>query len=189
MIPQIVFEYSWIYDDHWRKLYPKDYPSATKIFRYLNVIRKDWEKISKKVLIEISVSSRLKWKEKRIKCYVVGKCDPFSEPLTIHVFMKKSLFIDVLIHELIHQIFIQNMDTIDTYFSNMNKKYPKESITTRIHIPLHAIHKNIYLKLFNQERLNRDIAFCKRHPDYRRSWEIVENEGYENIIKNLRWKK
>ena len=57
---------------------------------------------------------------------------------------------------------------------------------TKNHIFVHALHKEIYLKLFDEKRLKRDIEKCQKHEDYKRAWEIVEKEGYKNIIKEFR---
>ena len=57
---------------------------------------------------------------------------------------------------------------------------------TNSHILLHAVHKEIYLRLFDEKRLKRDIKKCQKYKDYKRSWEIVEKEDYENIINEFR---
>jgi hypothetical protein len=50
---------------------------------------------------------------------------------------------------------------------------------------LHAFHSHIYLKFFDEERLKQDIKRVKKLKDYRKSWEIVEREGYEKIINEF----
>jgi len=100
---------------------------------------------------------------------------------------RKGDFIDTLTHELIHQIHIQNGKKVNELQKNyIPKKYPNESQLTSNHIFVHAIHKKIYLSLFNKTRLNRDIKRCEKSPDYKRAWEIVEKEGYENLINKFR---
>jgi cephalosporin-C deacetylase-like acetyl esterase len=39
------------------------------------------------------------------------------------------------------------------------------------------------LKFFNEKRLKRDIEQISFLPDYKRAWEIVQNDGYKNIIR------
>ena len=69
-----------------------------------------WRKDEEKLLKELADISGLRWQEKSMACYVVGRCIPFSDPLTIKVYKELPLnyFVDVLTHELIHQLFTQN---------------------------------------------------------------------------------
>lgn len=199
MMPKIIFRYSGIYDEHWKQIaihnpYFKQirkskYPSSKEILAYVKSIKILWKKYEKPLLKELSKISKLKWKSKRIICYIVGFCRPFSEPLTIPIYPKnKEFFIDVLTHELIHQNFIQlgnNKKSAKAwrYFFN---KYKKESFTTIIHIPLHAIHYNIYKKLFKEERIKIDVQTSQQRIDYKKSWDIVLKEP-EKILEE--WRK
>ncbi len=189
--PKIIFKYSWIYDQNWKewiKLYSKKkkkYPSIKKILNYIEKIEKLWKKEEKKVLTELSRISHIKWKEKSIICYVVGRCRPFSCPLTMPVYEKyPDYFIDVLIHELIHNLFMQDYEKIEKAWKYFQRKYKSESITTRCHIVLHALHSHIYLKFYGKKRLKRDIKALPIQ-DYRKSWEIVQKQGYQNIINEF----
>ena len=65
------------------------------------------------------------------------------------------------------------------------RKYKNETLNTKIHIQVHAIHSHIYLKFFNKKRLERDVKLISHLKDYKRAWEIVQKEGYENIIKEF----
>ncbi len=191
LLPKIIFKYSWIYDQHWRGIYKKskDYPSEKEINNNIKKIEKLWRKDEKKILRELSVISGLSWKEKSITCYIVGKCIPFSDPLTMKVYKEFPLnyFIDVLTHELIHQLFIQNEDIqkLNKAWNYFHRKYKKEEFNTIIHIPVHAIHSHIILKYFGEKRLKREIESLNRFPDYKKSWDIVKEEEYQKIIKEF----
>ncbi len=183
MIPQIDFRYSSIYDD---RLFRKDkevYPSVNEILEYGNEIEKSWSKICKKVLESLQKSSGLKWKEKNIICYLVGTTRPFSDPLTIGIYKDKETFFDNLIHELTHRLIEQNKGLV---LKQLREKYKSESILTQNHILLNAILYKTYLEIFSQERLKQMIERDKNHPDYTRAWQIVEDEGHENIIKEFK---
>ncbi len=196
MIPKIEFVYSWIYDSLFEENFKKNpphfaptkYPSPEKIREFIKEIEPLWRKHENKVLKELSRVSGLKWKEKEIKAYVVGVTYPFSDPLTLPKYKDKNWFIDNLIHELIHQLFIQkgNLEISNNSWDFIDKKYKKESQKTRIHIPLHAIHKSIYLKFFGKKRLMIEQKFMKKHKDYHNSWQIVNKEGHENIINEFK---
>lgn len=185
--PKIIFRYSWIYDQIWKEALSekkrKKYLSPRKVLNYIKKVEKLWRKEEKKVLQELTRITRLKWGVKSITCYVVGKCKPFSDPLTMLVYEKyPDYFIDVLTHELIHQLFIQNEKKLEKSWYYIWRKYKEETDNTKIHIPLHAIHSHIYYKFFNEKRLKRDIKFISFLPDYKKSWQIVQKEGYKNII-------
>lgn len=190
--PRIVFKYSWIYDKNlreWMKAYKKrkfSPPSEDKIKKYIPTIEKLWRKDEKKVLTELSKVTGLKWESKQIICYVVGNCVPFSDPLTMPVYSKHpNYFIDVLIHELIHQLFTQpgNQKKLEKSREYIFKTYRNESFTTRIHIALNALHTHIYLKFYGKKRLKRDYEWIKWLPDYKKSWDIVKKEGYQSILQ------
>jgi hypothetical protein len=191
MIPKIIFKYSWIYDQNWKewiKIYRRvdKYPTERQILDYIKKVEKLWRKYEKKILKELSTITGLKWRSRFICCYVVGRCIPFSDPLTLPVYEKKQdYFIDTLVHELIHQLFTQNSEKLRKAWKYIERKYKNESFKTRIHIPLHAIHAHIYLKFFGEEKLRRDVEAISFLPDYKRSWEIVQQEGYKKIIQEF----
>ena len=155
-------------------------------------MEREWNNHSEKILKAIAKISGLKWQEKIIKCYfVTGYTTSFSDPLTIKIWAKgkyktKTKFIDIITHELIHQIFIQNFPQAKRPFFNTIKKYEKEKKFTINHILLHAIHKEIYLTLFSRQRLSNDIRECKRNPQYARAWEIVELESHKKLIQEFK---
>lgn len=190
--PKIIFKYSRIYDRIWKEnLIAKRkrvriYPSSQKIINYTKKVEKLWRKDERKILRELSKITRLSWKSKFIYCYVVGQCIPFSDPLTMPVYRKyPDYFIDVLVHELIHNLFVQNHEKTKAAWRYFERKYRKEPQKTRIHIPLHAIHSHIYLKFYSEKRLKRDVEFINRFPAYKKSWRIVQKEGYQNIVREF----
>ncbi len=161
------------------------YPSDKKIRDYIKKIEPKWRKIEKSVFSEISKITGLKWNQKEVICYVIGFGRPFSDPLTMKLFDNKDDFIDTLVHECIHQIQVQNKDVNKRWVKYIAKKFPKESRVTRNHIFIHAIHERIYLKLFSEKRLQHEKDIRTKE-DYIRAWEIVEEEGADNLIKTLR---
>jgi hypothetical protein len=187
-IPKIIFRYSWIYDRNWRewiKLYPRmvamPYPEEKETKQAIKKIQKIWSKKEKMILFEIAKIAGLTWREKEIICYVVGKARGFSDPLTIGIKKNDPDFaVDTLVHELIHQVFLQNENkkSVRDMLKKLKKNYPAESRVTRIHIVIHAVHKKIYLKFFSQERLDLDKWRCEKNPEYKKAWEIVEKDGY-----------
>jgi len=188
LIPKIIFKYSWVYDEIWKNKFGADgYPSSKQILSYIKRAERLWRKDENKVLTELSKISGLQWKSKFISCYVVGWCVPFSDPMTLPIYKYIDYFVDFLIHELIHNLFTQkgNLDKSKKSWGYFYRKYNKETETTIIHVPLYAIHSRIYLKFYNKKRLNKDMKLMKYLPDYKRAWDIVQKEGYNEIIKEF----
>ena len=195
MIPEIEFRYSEVYNNMYHENYTKKdeekwgkYPSSKKIHSMLKNREKVWNKHGKKILNEIEKISGFKWKEKKIICYIVGKTLPFSDPLTMSLENNNIEFIDTLTHELIHQVQIQNEDKFNKAWKGyIVKNFKKENYNCKTHIFLHAIHKEIFLKLFEEKRLEKEIELSKKFPvGYYRSWQIVNKKGHENIIKDFK---
>ena len=194
MIPKITFRYSSVYDRRYRnskglrkKMEEKgiEYPSEKKIRNYIKKVEPEWRKVEKKVFSEISRLTGLKWNKKEVICYVIGYGQPFSDPLTMKLFDNKNDFIDTLTHECIHQIQVQNMKVNKRWREYIGKKYAKENRVARNHVFIHAIHEKVYLKIFGEKRLKHELKIRTKE-DYIRAWEIVKEEGADNLIKVLR---
>lgn len=196
MIPKIDFKYSYVYDDLFRNSpdlkkilikQNKKYPSASEIIEFMNNIEIVWKTEGNKILKEMSNISGIKWKIGNISCYVVGVCRPMSDPLTIKICNDITHGIDILTHELIHQLQSTISDKKwDKWQKYLDEKYPRETKTTKDHVLLNAIHMALYLQLFGADRLMRDMWNSKVSNDYKRSWEIVEKEGPDKIVTKFR---
>jgi len=185
---KIAFRYSWIYDQMWKtslnngSMMPDKYPSPKEIQKYMGLQKIKWAKCESKILLEISKITGLDWQESQIYCYVVGAGRAFSDPLTVPMKPDKN-FIDTLVHELIHQVQIQNAKRLSKSYAALKAKYSKESIITINHIILFAVYMKLYLKLFGKKRLQKNRPM--KNQEYVRAWEIVEREGFENILKEF----
>lgn len=194
VLPKITFVFSSVYDEHFRDFirlkFPQffdAYPSREEIDCHIEKVEKVWREIGEDVLSEMTFASNMSWDTELIPCYVVGNCVPFSDPLTIKVYKNPDRFIDTLVHELIHQLFTQkcNHHKMRSFYERIEGDHGAEATKTRIHIPVHALHTHLYLKLFTREKLDKDIETSSQNIEYKRAWEIVNADGYENIIKIL----
>ncbi len=190
--PNVNFCYSTIYDQQCRaafELLPKQersYPDSKTIMIFMRRLEKEWRKNERAVFHAIQLFSGIQWTVKQHTCYVVGSGIPFSDPLTMPVFASHapiSYASDVLCHELIHRNFIEPLfqDRWRKAFLTLRKQYPKDTKNVLVHVLVHAIHEQIFLQLFSEERLKRDKRIMSVHPDYRRAWEIVEKVGAKKI--------
>ena len=152
-------------------------------------LEKEWRKNELNVFNAIQKYSGVRWTVREHICYMVGSCDPFSDPLTMPVFAPKvsiGYVSDVLCHELIHRNLIEPAFSTGwrRAFAKLKKHYPKDTENTLVHVIVHAIHEQIFLNLFSVERLKHDKRIMRVYPDYRRAWEIVEKIGAQKIIES-----
>ena len=193
VIPRIDFEPSFIYDRVWKELLVrtrsgKDYPSREEIFAYTRKMKAYWNKKKRGILEEMALVTHLKWRRTEIPCFVVGaprfaSFSAFSHPLTMHIQdyqENPELFLKRLIHELVHNLFIDNPDLWPEDY--LDKKYGPESFDTKAHILVYALHVHIVDKYLNKKK---NIVHTAEKHGYTRAWEIVKKEGYKNIIHDF----
>lgn len=160
-----------------------------KTSEYIGKVEKSWRKDENKVLAELSKITGLKWKEKSLICYIVWLCKGMSLPLTVRVYDDTNDFVDSLIHELIHYLLVDgNNSELSMKARNyFNKRYRDENQNVIHHILLFAIMQHVYLRFYNMERLERHANIHRQFSsDYARAWQIVQKEGYQNIIREFR---
>lgn len=189
----VKFRFSPIYNNQYRTTFEntlkhdRPYPDEKTIMTFLRRLETEWQKNEREVFRAIERYSGIKWTTKEHVCYVVGSGTPFSDPLTMPVFAPQAPIeyaSDVLCHELIHRNLIEPMfdSRWKKVFAKLKKKYPKDNENTLVHVIVHAIHEQIFLSIFSEDRLKRDKRIMSVHPDYHRAWEIVEGAGAKKII-------
>jgi len=187
MMPKIEFVYSFQYADRFRQMpitkeylskRGEKYPTPKKIRSFIKRIKKIWTREGQKVLREISKISRLKWKEKEIKCYIIWIGRALSSPLTIKVTNSPNELIDTLTRKLIHQIQSQNYEKFKNWLEYIADEYKEEKFRTQNHILLHALHKKICLSLYNKRRL-KNLIKSGSIPNYK------NKKTSEEIIKKF----
>ena len=90
----------------------------------------------------------------------------------------------LVFHELMHHY------TRDVYArSRLREKYASEQLVTRNHLHVLALEKLVLLKLDRRDDLALlDKIYRGRAPNdpYRRAWEIIEVEGYDALVSELK---
>jgi len=137
--------------------------NLTNIKEWTRGFEKEWRKHERKILNKIEEYSGIKWKEDKIKCYVVGNSPiSISSPLTIPIFKNKRVALKCLVHELIH-----------VNIAGVNKPLlspkSKEAQTFR-HIGLYLIYNQIMKKFFPGEKIY--LRSELENPRYKKAIEI-----------------
>lgn len=173
---EIVFKYS-------KQLEERLNPGASlvpiqNIHTKLKELEAFWMESGSSIQIFLKKITGFDFKEVKIFCYL-NTGYSFSDPLTIKMEDSQRMK-DNLVHELIHQLFIQN-NIPGTLFEEKWKKYwqafPEEHSIVKSHVLLHSIHYLLAKELFD-----RDISFDSKREAYVRSWQIVMEKGPKNII-------
>jgi len=191
MIPKLDFVYSRIYDAAFHYYTKRDYKnSEARIQGHIRILRTKWAKIAYETLNLISRVSGLKWKRKEICCYVVRGLDwDFADPLTINMNNDVEGTIEVIIHELCHNIIFQNQQLVSRRqkTSRIWKKYRREHFVVKEHILSEAIQELVMKRLYGEDKTARIIDSYRTEgwKWHYRAFKIVEREGAENIIKEL----
>lgn len=198
-LPKIRIKDAWLLrmnaSAHIHKLYAKkDEPLADDewMARKVKSYQKAWKPFEEKILTSICDVLDLRFNQNIINVYIAPWFFAFSEPLVIGVTRGSDEFIDTLTHELIHRLLTDSNKTpedltrISDEWKNLFGK--NHSFNTLVHIPVHAVHKYIYLDVLKDpSRLKRDYEKDRNGPDdYIKSWDYVNRIGYRKIIKQLR---
>lgn len=121
-----------------------------------------------------------------IDVFIVGFVrHAISTPTIISSTKDNSEFIDILIHELLHRLISDNVQKTKTGGILLNL-FPNETLLCRNHIVLNAVLKKIYINFFrSQEKITEVIKRDQNMPDYKRAWELVDQNSEDVIIKKF----
>jgi hypothetical protein len=172
-------------------------PTKEKILERVKERKKEWRKYEKQILVAICEITELEFERNVIDVNIISGCPrDTSLPLIISSHNPIEQFVNTLTHELIHKLFSDSFSLkkiSKTFFQEM---FPNETKTVQNHIMVHAILKYIYLDVLkDKNKLDKNLEKSKKHAinknipnDYARSWEIVEEKGYLNLIEDFRKK-
>lgn len=150
--------------------------------------RMTWHPLETQILTGMQNCYGLQFYKSVIDVYVAPWIRAMSSPLIMNFKYDTDKFIDVLTHELCHVLLndntlIKNPRKLGQIYSQL---YPDEDLLTRNHIWIHAGLKYIFLDVLGSpSRLERDIQDHQDSPGYKRAWEIVERDGYKELITQL----
>lgn len=149
---KVSFEYAGIYDEvlsemSRKKLEPNQSKEAEEITKRFKMY---WQIKEKKIISSIEKNSKLKFKRKEIKCYFVNHLayHAISNQLTIRISGTMEDMRDILIHELIHNIFIDNEKQV---IPLIKRTYEDEDFSFKIHVPVLLIERAVTEQIFGQK--------------------------------------
>ncbi len=149
-----------------------------------------WSQYETQILEAIHRITDLQFTSSRIDVHVIKNFwRPFSRPLVISAKCDPDEFIDVLTHELIHMLFVQNAAKIDVVqaWSDMYPDIQEQKI--RSHVVLHAIHKIIYfdeLKAPYRYERNYTRNTTSGSGGYVAAWDRVAKDGHKETIEKFK---
>lgn len=123
-----------------------------------------------------------------------------SSPLILNFRPDPDLFIDKLTHELLHVLQNDNMTYQAASYSSTASQvklveewqqlFGDHSRLALVHIPLHALHKYIYLDVLKEpQRLERELDLLQKSPtakEYIVAWNYVNEHSYKDIIEKIK---
>ncbi len=154
-------------------------PSIDDVKKKVLVFREAWAMHEDAVLQGIADVSGLQYLRSHHDVYIVsGTPRDMSDPIIIKSRYEPDEFVYTLVHELLHRILVLN---------KVSNKYSTETQTVRDHIHVFAILTYVYLDILHaQERFAISRKQAIVGGEYERTWQIVEQEGYMNLIERLK---
>lgn len=200
MIPKITFNWSSIYQESIHLPGGTSYDreeSERTVRAFVEKVSDLWRPVERRVLEHMATLTNLSWKKDEIVCYIVrlSTFGPLSDPLTIPIERRTksgsseltvARFLYVLVHELVHNLLNQNERDLVRYWRGLHQKYPKENPTTVVHVPVHAILKEVYGTCFGSDALEEAIEIDLLYPSYRAAWALVEKETSAAVLQDFR---
>jgi len=179
------------------KLYAQewgDMPSREQCEEWTENYRKEWAKYEDKILPALTKALGVYFRQSIIDVHTVPGIRDMSDPIIMNFMTDADEFVDRLTHELVHKLLTDNTayslndtDKPTWLGDEWQKLFGDHDFDALIHIPVHAIHKYIYLDVLKEpERLQRDIASTKDNEPYAAAWQYVNDHDYIKIIADLK---
>lgn len=144
-----------------------------------------WKEYGEKIESTFKEISRLSFKSGLIKCYL-NSTSSLSDPLSLKIEDTANMY-DNLIHELSHIILSENNVGDTKGWKELQEDFKNEHPATRAHLLIHSIHSLITKKLFPQRMSH--IENYSQWDSYKRSWEIVNQIGAQELIDKYLFNK
>jgi hypothetical protein len=158
-------------------------PSKLVVDSHIKMYQKECDKYGNKILKAMCQATGLAFERNQIDVHVVsGNPRPFSRPIVIKSRYTNVEFLNVITHELIHCLFVDNQ-----HKRGFSVKYSHKDAIVCSHVVLYAVMNYIFLDvlkrpdMLNIPKISSDSN--KTAISYSRAWDIMEKEGYKELIK------
>ena len=160
---------------------------SNKLQETIRDYQKAWEKSGNKLLNRLQEVTGLIFAQNYIDVYIIDSESKraISNPMILPASLSIQEFTFCLTHELTHRVTSDNTSGVN-WHTRAQKLYPAEEVLVANHIMIYAILEVTYIQLDRREALEFGIKSSQDSPAYKRAWEIVKQEGGQNIIKKLK---
>lgn len=193
-LPEIRIKFGWLLyntiskdvDEARKRIDEGTFPTEESIRKKVEVFKEVWKPKEGVILSGMTEALGLTFYQSCVDVFITPFKNPISDPIVIPPKFDSDLFVDVLTHELFHCLLSDNVENIP-YKEILLKEYPEEQPLVQNHVFLHAGLKYVYLDVLKEpSRLDRDIERHLNASGYNRAWEIVEKEGYNELIERFK---
>lgn len=156
-----------------------------------------WDQYESTLLQAMQISLGVSFYRQVIDVSLAPYFVPHSDPLIINFRYIPDRFLDILTHELIHVLLTDNsvhqnrsLRPRVNLLNEWKKIFGEQTNSVLAHIPVHALHKHLYLDVLHApERLERDVEAARKSPTgnaYAAAWDYVNSHNYMEIVNALR---
>ncbi|MDD5331806.1 MAG: hypothetical protein PHE43_03215 [Candidatus Nanoarchaeia archaeon] len=152
---------------------------------YLHDVENFWKNEQKPIIETIQKVAGMRFRND-INCYLVK--DMFyvalSHPFTLkkeHDFEKLKA---IMIHELIHILFVQNEKAAKEMIHILNEKYPRRDIVFKSHLPLFLIEKKVIETLYGKGFMKKVMEIDRYSDEFSHIWKEA-NQYYPKFNGNI----
>ena len=187
---KVNFFYSEPYDrmltDMLGNSFPNEQPMIIK--KYQKNLESYWKKEEDKIIKEIEKISNLKFKS-NVDCYIVNDMfyDAISNPFTIRIEKDFGRMKSVLIHELIHILFVQNSQKL----IKLIEEVPEKQHSYKVHFPLLLIHRKVLENLYGKSYFQKQLKYDNELTELKPLWHHINilypkfNKDIVKFLKNV----
>lgn len=152
--------------------------------------RKAWQKKEKKIMTGLSKITGLAFFPNVIDCYITNakKFSNISSPLIVGGGYKPQEFVHILTHELTHILAEDNKQGYN-WHKAAEAAYSKLHKHVAHHVMTNAVFEALYTDVLHNTDViiwaTEHIHLFTRSDLHRSAWEVIEAEGYQNVLQKV----
>lgn len=154
---KLYFDYSVPYDRMLTVMSMSEYSEGQKerVKEYMFKLEDYWRKDERKILNSIEKTAKLKFKKDAV-CYIVENMSDYaiSHPFTMKIEKNLERAKIVLMHELIHILFVQNKQS-GKLLDYLAERYPEQNMYFKVHLPLFLVQRRVIEKIYGMAYFNK----------------------------------